>query len=58
MSNNIYGQQIYGQGVLAPNAINRGPIIYQQFGQYQQQPIYYGQNQNYIGGYIINNQKM
>ena len=50
MSNNIYGQQIYGQGVLASHAINRGPIIYQQFGQYQQQPIYYGQNQNYIGG--------
>ena len=50
MSNNFYGQQIYGQGVLASNVINTGPITYQQFGQYQQQqPIYYGQNQNYIG---------
>ena len=49
MSNNIYGQQIYGQRVLSANAINNAPITYQQFGQYQQQPIYYGQNQNYIG---------
>ena len=29
MSNNIYGQQIYGQGVLASNFINKGPITYQ-----------------------------
>ena len=49
MSNNIYGQQIYGQRVLASNVINNGPITYQQFGQHQQQPIYYSQNQNYIG---------
>ena len=50
MSNNIYDQQIYGQQVITPNIINIGPITYQQFGQYQQQPIYYGQNQDYIGG--------
>ena len=50
MSNNIYDQQIYGQKVITPNIINIEPITYQQFGQYQQQPIYYGQNQDYIGG--------
>ena len=50
MSNNINGQQIYGQGLLALNVVNKGPIPNQQFGQYQQQPIYYAQNQNYIGG--------
>ena len=52
MSNNIYDQQIYGQQVITPNIINIGPITYQQFGQ---QPIYYGQNQDYIGG--VYNQK-
>ena len=50
MPNNFYNQKIYGQGVLASNVINIIPITYQQFGQYQQQTIYYGQNQNYIGG--------
>ena len=49
MSNNIYGQQIYGQEVLPSKVINNRRNTYQQVGQYQQQqPIYYGQNQNYM----------
>ncbi len=56
MSNNIYGQQMYGQGLIASNSNNIVPITYQQFSLNQQQPIFYGQNQGYIVG-VYNQQQ-
>ena len=50
MSNNIYGQQMYGQGLIASNSNNIVLITYQQFSQNHQQPIFYGQNQGYSRG--------
>ena len=56
MSNNIYGQQMYGQGLIASNSNNIVPITYQKFSQNYQQPIFYGQNQCYIVG-VYNQQQ-
>ena len=54
----MYGQQNYGQRIITPNVINIGQnITYQQFGHHQQQPIYYNQNQVYIGGVYNQQQK-